>query len=780
MDETQRSSWELYLDLLRRERLEILRRRSRGKKKRTFETEEERMEDPVYARICAGNLEEDPQFADEFKQLKPLLEEAVQTDPAAERLTLHRLRNQSKILQRTQEILAVLPELDMDAFFQTHLDTLVGRDAEALEKHLLSNSLYFYPNLADGYNVICVKLSPANIDAFFGMFQGKMFRLFLENILLKRKLSKHLFDFFTKTYRELKDFLTVANDNPMLAQQYTAVMSKAETYADVYMQKMEDRFPLQHILSLMETRKAYRGQVNQYRRLLSIRRAVLQAIPKHYRDLYPIARSIHRSFILHIGPTNSGKTYDAITRLEESGNGVYLAPLRLLAYEQFDTMNHDGAPCNLLTGEEEISVVCANITASTIEMANLNRYYDVGVIDEAQMIADPERGGAWSAAILGLAAKEIHVCASPDAEKLLVDIIRSCGDDVQVVYHERQTPLIVQKENFHFPEDVREGDALIVFSKRDVHGVAAELQRRRKGLHTSIIYGALPYDVRHEEARRFREGETGVVVATDAIGMGLNLPIHRIVFLELTKFDGEVMRDLHDSEIKQIAGRAGRYGIYDEGYVASSEAADLIERAITHPDEPLKEAVIQFPETLLGINAPLTDILRKWMEVGEQEGWRQAKIERHLFLASLMENRYTDKEFLYRMITIPFDESNSELLNLWKDMYSSEEYGEHLDLTPYLPERIHPDTVTVQELDGLEHAYRICDLCANYIRLFLSDNEELRADIEDRKALLSKGIMRILATRKLKGKTCRRCGRTMSWDYPFSICQNCLMKERYS
>ena len=108
------------------------------------------------------------------------------------------------------------------------------------------------------------------------------------------------------------------------------------------------------------------------------------------------ARTLDRHFVLHYGPTNSGKTYQSIEALKKARSGVYLGPLRLLALEVFDTLNDAGVACSLLTGEESIEVPSAGITASTIEMLNTNRRYDVAVIDEAQLIADRDRGGAWT------------------------------------------------------------------------------------------------------------------------------------------------------------------------------------------------------------------------------------------------------------------------------------------------------------------------------------------------------------------------------------------------
>ncbi|MBQ8955284.1 MAG: hypothetical protein IJ048_14350, partial [Clostridia bacterium] len=223
------------------------------------------------------------------------------------------------------------------------------------------------------------------------------------------------------------------------------------------------RFPAQRIEALLRENPSLARLRRQagaaYAREQKLRSALLSAIPEHYRDLYPLARQMRRRFILHLGPTNSGKTYEGVQRLRGAMNGIYLGPLRLLAAEQFETLNLDNVPCSLVTGEEQIRVPGSRVQSSTVEMADLKAHYDVAVIDECQMIADRDRGGAWTAAILGLCADEIHACASPDAEALLTRMVLECGDELSIVRHERMTPLAVEKEGFQFPGSVRPGDA---------------------------------------------------------------------------------------------------------------------------------------------------------------------------------------------------------------------------------------------------------------------------------------------------------------------------------
>jgi ATP-dependent RNA helicase SUPV3L1/SUV3 len=138
----------------------------------------------------------------------------------------------------------------------------------------------------------------------------------------------------------------------------------------------------------------------------------------------------------------------------------------------------------------------------------------------------------------------------------------------------------------------------------------------------------LPYDVRHEQAELFATGQTDIVVATDAIGMGMNLPIRRVVFLEQVKYDGMEKRKLLPSEYKQIAGRAGRLGMYDKGYATVCNDKKGLKKALESKEESLSLAVISFPEVLLGIDADLSTIIERWIDMDVQEGYRKAVADR--------------------------------------------------------------------------------------------------------------------------------------------------------
>ena len=352
------------------------------------------------------------------------------------------------------------------------------------------------------------------------------------------------------------------------------------------------------------------------------RKAILARIPEHYADLYPRAREIRRSFILHVGPTNSGKTHDALQALIMAPTGVYLGPIRLLAYEVFERVNKRGLPCDMITGEERISVPGAAHRASTIEMLDTNQEYDVAVIDEAQMCSDVERGGAWTRAILGVYAEEVHVCMAPQALKIVKKLIKDCGDHYEVIWHRRSVGISYDKNRPTFPDDILKGDALIAFSRRDVHGIAHDLARA--GHRCSVIYGALPYDVRHEEARKFAEGESDVVVATDAIGVGMNLPIRRVVFMQAYKSFGHGYVPLDANMVQQIAGRAGRLGMFDHGFYTEVNTPGMTPFAKARYKEwvpEITEARMPFPKELLEIKGPLSKTMEMWEEMPSQPGY---------------------------------------------------------------------------------------------------------------------------------------------------------------
>ena len=312
------------------------------------------------------------------------------------------------------------------------------------------------------------------------------------------------------------------------------------------------------------------------------RSALAAALNLHdYPSTFPLARSLKRHIHFHLGPTNSGKTHEALVVLQQAKSGVYLAPLRLLAMEIRDRLMDAGVPCNLVTGEERVLIPGARYTACTVEMMRSDWEVEVAIIDEIQMLQDESRGYAWTAALIGAPAKHVYVCGSDAVTAPCIRAVAAMGESYDITRLERKTPLVLETESlsgarysrWKLKKHIQKGDAMIAFSRKDVLTLSARI--RQWGFGVASIYGALSPEVRRTEARRFSSGEADVLVATDAVGMGLNLPIRRVVFSATHKFDGVAPRDLNATEARQIAGRAGRYGIYPVGYVNAFEDDEL-------------------------------------------------------------------------------------------------------------------------------------------------------------------------------------------------------------
>ena len=362
---------------------------------------------------------------------------------------------------------------------------------------------------------------------------------------------------------------------------------------------------------------------------------------------------------MHVGPTNSGKTHMALRALAAAKLGVYAGPLRLLAHEVWERLNKgqivplgmdpetDAEPdtntnfdmvsdgdtalptvrkqsstryareCNLLTGEESKVVSdYATLLSCTIEMLMTDRLFDVAVVDEIQMIADADRGGGWTKAVLGLYAKEIHLGGDDTAVPSIEAILEETGDELVVNRYERLTPLVVQEQSLEGNIDrVQKGDCIVAFSRSRIFALKRQVEELT-GMRCAVAYGRLPPEIRSEQAALFNDPESGydVMIGSDAIGMGLNLyvllahcvlvrltnvyiysKIKRVVFEALHKYNGAHDIQLSTSQIKQIAGRAGRYGLGEPGGFTTTLYPDdlpILRKALTTAAEPLDRAFV--------------------------------------------------------------------------------------------------------------------------------------------------------------------------------------------
>ena len=222
-------------------------------------------------------------------------------------------------------------------------------------------------------------------------------------------------------------------------------------------------------------------------------------------------------------------------------SGVYLAPLRLMAAEFWDRMRQAGVPCSLITGEERLPDPDARHISSTIEMLATDAEYDVAIIDEAQMIADKDRGWAWTQAIVGVNAKLVILVGSPDAENVLREIATRLGEPLEIERTERLTPLEVADRPLDPDQKAETASAFISFSRRDVLAWKQTLGSS----DCAVVYGALSPEVRREEARRFVAGE-----AQDCLGDGC----HR----HGTEPAGEDHRVHHAHEVGRRKGNHAR------------------------------------------------------------------------------------------------------------------------------------------------------------------------------------------------------------------------------
>jgi ATP-dependent RNA helicase SUPV3L1/SUV3 len=291
-----------------------------------------------------------------------------------------------------------------------------------------------------------------------------------------------------------------------------------------------------------------------------------------YPASFDVASKMARRFIALLGPTNSGKTHKAMEALAAADSGVYLAPLRLLALENYErlqnTLRADGEPIavSLITGEERRLAENGTHVASTVEMLDTRTPVQVAVIDEIQMLADRDRGAAWTAAVCGAPASVVYLVGAPEARRAIEALAARLECPLEVHVLKRKAPLSMEPTAVRKLRNLKRGDAVIAFSRRNVlmwRDMITEM-----GLTVATVYGNLSPEVRRAQAERFREGQADIVVATDALAMGLNMPIQRIVMTTAVKYNGVEEEEISAALARQIAGRAGRFGVHEEGFVA--------------------------------------------------------------------------------------------------------------------------------------------------------------------------------------------------------------------
>ncbi|MEN3976731.1 helicase-related protein [Emcibacter sp. SYSU 3D8] len=297
-----------------------------------------------------------------------------------------------------------------------------------------------------------------------------------------------------------------------------------------------------------------------------------------------------RRLVAVLGPTNTGKTHFAIERMLGHSSGMIGLPLRLLAREVYDKIAAmRGTHCvALLTGEEKIVPRHPSYWVCTVESMPLDKDVAFLAIDEVQLCADEERGHTFTDRLLYARGREETMFMGADS---MAKIIRRLLPECEIINRSRFSHLSYAgaKKLTRLPRR----SAIVAFTARDVYEIA-ELIRRRKG-GAAIVMGALSPRTRNAQVEMYQNGEVDYIVATDAIGMGLNMSINHVAFASLTKFDGMRHRALNSQEVAQIAGRAGRhmndgtFGVLSDGMDEPDMAPEVIEAVEQHRFVPVEK-----------------------------------------------------------------------------------------------------------------------------------------------------------------------------------------------
>ena len=291
-------------------------------------------------------------------------------------------------------------------------------------------------------------------------------------------------------------------------------------------------------------------------------------------------RNMESKILAILGPTNTGKTYMAIEKMMEFNSGIFGLPLRLLAREVYDkcVLKLGSEKVALITGEEKILPSSAQYFICTVESMPKDKVVDFVAVDEIQMCADRERGHIFTDRLLNSRGELLTMFLG---SQIMKNIISDLVTGVEFIKQERFSKLTF---NGHKKiSRLKRKTALIAFSIEEVYALA-ELIRRQKG-GAAVVMGSLSPKTRNSQVALYQSGDVDNLVATDAIGMGINMDIEQISFSSLKKFDGKKTRRLRTTEISQIAGRAGRYkndGVFGITGDCENLEPDEVERVEKH------------------------------------------------------------------------------------------------------------------------------------------------------------------------------------------------------
>ena len=371
-----------------------------------------------------------------------------------------------------------------------------------------------------------------------------------------------------------------------------------------------------------------------------------------------------------LGPTNTGKTHLAIETMLNFESGIIGFPLRLLAREVYDKVTKKVGvdKVSLITGEEKIIPPNAKYFLCTVESMPIDKEVDFIAVDEIQMCADHERGHIFTDRLLNLRGNKLTMLMGSNTIK---KIIEKLDDDVEFTPRNRFSKL--SYSGHKKISRINRKTAIIAFSAEEVYAIA-ELLRRQKG-GAAIVMGSLSPKTRNAQVELYQSGDVDFLVATDAIGMGINMDLDSVYFSNLKKFDGRKLRKLNLSEIGQIAGRAGRYlndgnfGITGQCKEINAEQVEMLE---SHKFEEIQS--LFWRNSDLNFNSPLS--LIKSLDKKPNQDWLRKIHE--------CEDEKALKFFLKNVELENLDLSKERLNLLWECCqipdFVKKTYGNHYEV----------------------------------------------------------------------------------------------------
>ena len=403
------------------------------------------------------------------------------------------------------------------------------------------------------------------------------------------------------------------------------------------------------------------------------------------------------------------------------------------------------------------------------------------IIDEAQMLADADRGWAWTRALMESAAPEMHIIGPPTARQLIEVLASAAEIPCELVEHERLAPIALAERHFNL-ESLPASTILVAFTRQGVLDLKMKLERL--GRTVSVVYGSLPPEVRRRQADRFAQGETEICVATDAVGMGLNLPADVVCFYQVEKFDGKNDRRLYPSEVHQIGGRAGRYGMSTTGLIAATSKHDLHIIRELYEQKPAVLTYARVAPTVDDLNlipGNLADQLAQWSELKSipdelREVITTADMAERIELAKMLSDEEIKKLGLASALQLVNAPTRKTTRPYWMDCAYMILEGYQIPMPPNASVPIRDGG----DLDATEFAIASADIYLWLSRRrefaeYCDAHQQVRVERREWSLSIDEALLRNLNT----ARRCRSCGALLPSRHRFRICEKCFDSRRF-